>query len=130
VPDNELIRETKKFTLPRELKIKKAEEFQKLYSEGRSIAGRYLILYFQKRGDGPTRAAFAAGKKLGKAHVRNRLKRLLRETFRLNRYRLRDGYDLILLARKAAVDVKMQDVEKVFLALANRAKILQNGDDA
>ena len=119
--------EPKRFTLPRTLKIKKAEQFQKLYSDGRSIAGRYLILYYQKREIGPTRAAFAAGKKLGKAHVRNRLKRLLRETFRLNRYRLRDGYDLILLARKAAVEVKQQEVEKNFLFLANKAKVLQNG---
>jgi len=122
---DELTSEPRSFTLPKKLKIKKAGEFQKLYSDGRSIAGRYLILYFQKREDGPTRAAFAAGKKLGKAHVRNRLKRLLRETFRLNRHQLCSGYDLILLARKAAVGVKMQEVEKNFLVLANKAKLLQ-----
>ena len=120
-----LTSEAQSFTLPRKLKIKKTGEFQKLYSDGRSIAGRYLILYDQKRADEPTRAAFAAGKKLGKAHVRNRLKRMLRETFRLNRHKLCSGYDLILLARKAAVGVKMQEVEKNFLVLANRAKLLQ-----
>ena len=126
---NDSLSKPKEFTLLRSLKIKKAEQFQKLYSDGRSIAGRYLILYYQKHEDGPTRAAFAAGKKLGKAHVRNRLKRLLRETFRLNRYRLRDGYDLILLARKAAVEVKMQEVEKNFLFLVAKAKVLQTGGD-
>lgn len=113
------------FTLPRALKIKKAEEFQIVYTDGKSLAGRYLVLYFLKNAGRPTRAAFAAGKKLGPACVRNRLKRMQREAFRLNRHRLLDGFDLILLARRPAIDVKMQEVEKCFLQLARKAKLLQ-----
>lgn len=70
------------------------------------------------------RVGFAAGKRLGGAVVRNRVKRLLREAYRMRQHELRQDVDLIIVGRKPAVDSNAQAVTKAFLDLCKRAQIL------
>lgn len=116
------------FRLPKTRIIKKAAEFQDVFHNARTFAGKFLVLYVVKRGDQPNRVAFAAGKKLGKAHVRNRLKRMLREVWRLNSHDIVSGYEFILMARKAAVDAKTPELERCFLDVARRCRLLRRKD--
>ena len=111
----------KRFALPKKFIIRKPSEFQSVYTTGRSFVGRQVILLIKENPDNATRAAVAAGKKLGKAHVRNRLKRMLRESFRLQRANIKDGYDVILVARKAAVQVKQPIVERCLIELVKKS---------
>ena len=113
------------FNLPKRRILKKNKDFQKVYRYGRSYANRYLVLYVFTANGLEGRVGFAAGKKLGNAVMRNRVKRLLRESYRLNRPLLLPEYDLLLVGRKAAVDVKYAIVEKAFLNLGRKAGILR-----
>ena len=101
--------------------------FQKVYLHGRSWANRYLVLYVFSVIGPERKAGFAAGKKLGNAVTRNRLKRLMRESYRRNQEQLADGFYCLLVARKPAVGAKEPKMERAFLELAGRASILRQG---
>jgi len=113
--------------LPKRRILRSKRMFQTAYLHGRSFAGRYLVLYVFPVIGPETKAGFAAGKKLGNAVTRNRLKRIMRESFRRQQQAVAGGYYLILVARRAAVDIKEPEMEKAFLKLAGRAGILGKG---
>ena len=101
--------------------------FQKVYFHGRSWANRYLVLYVFPVIGPERKAGFAAGKKLGNAVTRNRLKRLMRESYRHTQERLLEGFWLLLVARRAATAIKEPEMERAFLKLAGKAGILKRG---
>ena len=115
--------------LPKRNILRSQRMFQEVYLHGRSWANRYLVLYVFPVIGPERKAGFAAGKKLGNAVTRNRLKRLMRESYRKNQARIAEGFDLILVARKPAVGVKESVMERAFLELAGRASILRQGKD-
>ena len=112
------------FGLPRNRILKKKKDFQAVYSRGKSYANRFLVLYVFRSNGFQGKVGFAAGKKLGNAVKRNRVKRLLRESYRMNQGAIKDGVSLLFVGRKAAVDAGCQDLEKAFLALAKKAGIM------
>ena len=113
-----------KLTLKRGRMLKRRSEFQRVYHKGKSYAGRYLILYVFKNYHGEKdHAGFAAGKKLGCAVVRNRVKRLLRESYRLEQAKVPQGVTLLLVGRAAAVKAKRQPVQQEFVRLLKKAKL-------
>lgn len=113
------------FGLPRRRILKRKDDFQLVYKNGSSYVNRYLIIYKYpvKKGE-MMKVGFAAGKKLGGAVTRNRLKRLLRESYRLKQEYIKKDYHLLFVARKAAISVKQPVIEGAFLQIAKRAGIL------
>lgn len=103
--------EKEKFTLPKSDRMGSNRNFQKVYQEGTSVAGRYLVLYWRKKEESKTRIGFAAGKKLGPAVVRNRLKRVMREAWRLYPIEMPPGYDFILVARRPLIGKKLSEAQ-------------------
>ena len=113
-----------KLTLKRGRMLKRRSEFQRVYHKGKSYAGRYLILYVFKNYHGEKdHVGFAAGKKLGCAVVRNRVKRLLRESYRLEQAKVPQGVPLLLVGRAATVKGKSQMVQQDFVRLLKKAKL-------
>lgn len=112
------------FKLPKSGILRKNKNFQAVYRSGKSYANRQLVLYVLPGKTTERRVGFAAGKRLGKAVVRNRVKRLLRETYRLNQHRLANGYDLILVGRQSIVDQRLSTVVAAFLQVCDRAGLL------
>ena len=117
-------------TLPRKRMLKRRSDFQKVYRVGRSYANRYFVLYVFVRKDEEAarmkgRIGFAAGKKLGCAVVRNRVKRLLRETYRQHQDAIRDDVALLMVGRRGAVEASGTEVERSFLRLARKAGALR-----
>ena len=72
-----------KYSLQKKLIVKENSDFQKIYRCGRSLANKNMVMYYCKAFHPSHKVAFAAGKKLGNAVTRNRVKRLLREVYRL-----------------------------------------------
>lgn len=108
--------------------IKLNSDFRRLYARGKSVVGGYTVVYARKNKLGRNRFGFTVGKSVGKAVIRNRTKRLLRESVRLMRDKLNIGYDMIVVARNRAVGKNcgqiFKDLEYVFRTL----KII-DGDD-
>lgn len=113
----------KRFTLPKRGRLCQNKSFQAVYRAGKSYANKYLVLYVLPNRTAKRQIGFAAGKRLGCAVVRNRLKRLLRESYRLHQSNLINGVDLVLVARQPLLEAGLVQVNKAFLELCAKAKI-------
>ena len=98
--------------------------FRRLY-HSTGVADGYLVLYARKNRTEGNRVGITVSKKLGKAHVRNRVRRRLREIYRLNEERFLPGYDIVLVARSRAVAADFQSLSDACLILAQKAGILR-----
>ena len=98
--------------------------FQRLYRT-RGQADGYLVLYARRNRAGVNRVGVTVSKKLGKAHIRNRIRRRLREVYRLNEERFDRGWDIVVVARSRAEDAPFTKLTESYLALAQKAGILR-----
>ena len=73
-----------------------------------------------------SRFAFVAGRRIGNAVVRNRCKRLMRETVRLHLAEIEAGWDLMFIARAPMTAVSYHEVETAVLQLLTRANLRQS----
>ena len=89
--------------------------FRRLYRKGHTCANRYLAIYCRKNGQACNRIGLTVNAKLGCAVRRNRVRRRLRELYRLHRQEMLPGYDLIVVARVRAVDMPYAKLEKQYL---------------
>ena len=100
------------FDFPKEARLAKRAEFLRVYDQGKRIEGRYMTAFVMPNRRDIHRVGITATKKaIGKAHDRNRAKRLLRESFRLSRAELGTAgikYDWVLNARRSILKVKLE----------------------
>ncbi|GBF32510.1 ribonuclease P protein component [Desulfocucumis palustris] len=101
--------------------IKKNPDFKKVYGKGRSVAGYSMVLYYLPVKTTGKRFGFSVGKKVGKAVVRNRVKRVLKELCRLNQQWFKEGYDYILIPRKGFSDRSFQQLRDDLGKLTGKA---------
>ncbi|MCS7089497.1 MAG: ribonuclease P protein component [Verrucomicrobiota bacterium] len=114
------------FRLRKHQRLKLGRDFLRLRNEGGRVAQGCLIVNWLPRPEGQrSRIAVVAGRKLGRATVRNRARRLLREVFRLHQWDLAPPVDLVLVARPSIVDKGYGDVEADFLLAMRRAGLLK-----
>lgn len=103
--------------------VKENYEFRRLYRQGASAVGRSMVLYARRNRRGCNRVGITVSAKIGKAVVRNRVRRRLREVFRLNAGEMKQGYDCILVARGRAVYASFPELQKQFLALLSELSL-------
>jgi ribonuclease P protein component len=103
-------------------RLSRSDDFARVYRAGRSVANRYLVLYYFERPvagasdaagltgleDG-LRVGFSVSKRLGGAVERNRIKRVLREAFRAHAHSFRENMDYVLIARTPLTELLETD---------------------
>lgn len=110
-------------SLQKGAKIRKNKEFKKIYSRGKSYANKLLVLYIANNKEDKTKVGFSVSKKVGKAVVRNRVKRLIREAYRLNQDKIKKrGVSLVFIARNRAKDANFIEIEKALLDLLKKGQ--------
>ncbi len=92
--------------------IKLNKDFRRLYRTGKSEAGGFVAVYCKPNRLGINRVGFAVGKSVGKAVVRNRTKRLMRESYRLIEDRLTGSSDMIIVARNRAAGKSYEQISR------------------
>lgn len=103
-----------------EYRLRKTEEFQRVFAARQSAADDRMIVYVLENALPLPRLGLSVSRKVGNAVARNRWKRLLREAFRLNVARLPVGYDLVIVPRPAFTPALEPLVESL-VALSTRA---------
>ena len=98
--------------------------FRRLYRT-QGFANPMMVLYARKNRTGTNRVGITVSKKLGKAHIRNRVRRRLREAYRLNEDKFQPGWDIVVVARSKAIDCDFRELTKGYLSLAKKAGILK-----
>ena len=105
--------------------VKQNYEFRRLYAKGASAVCSRMVLYCRKNRRGHNRLGVTVSAKLGKAVVRNRIKRQLREVFRLTQPDLKQGYDVIIVARGRAVGAETRKLRDNFYQLCRQLDLLE-----
>lgn len=102
--------------------------FRRLYSTS-GQANSIMVLYARKNRTGTNRVGITVSKKLGHAVVRNRVRRRLREVYRLHEALFQPGWDIVVVARSRCISASFQDIVSAYLALAAKAGILRPDGD-
>jgi ribonuclease P protein component len=117
-----------RFRFPRSSRLSRASEFKLVKASGKSWTGKHLVLATLARDpDAQSRIGIVATRRLGNAVTRNRVRRKIREIFRLNQHRIRRGFWLVTIARFSSAIAAYEALERDWLRLAERASILAPG---
>lgn len=104
--------------------LKDNRDFRRLYYRGKSYASPVLVTYVLKNRRADVRIGITTGKKIGKAVMRNRSRRIIREAFRALSGSIRNGYDFVFVARTKTPFVKSYDVMKAMKKQLKDAGVL------
>ena len=107
--------------MKREQRLTQRGQFSKVYSEGKSWANELLVMKALPNGLEQSRFGFSVSRRVGKAVVRNRVRRVLRECVRLTPYK--PGWDVVFIARSPASEADYHQLERAVEKLTRRANL-------
>jgi ribonuclease P protein component len=105
--------------------IKKNLEYKSVYNCKNSVSDYNLVIFIKKNNYGYNRYGFTAAKKIKKAVTRNIIRRRLKEIVRLNECKLKEGYDIIFMARINASEADYKNLLKSFNKLIKRNNLFK-----
>ena len=115
--------------LPREVRLRREADFRVAYKEGVRARGAIVTLVVRPNGLAFSRVGLSVGKKCHKRAVRrNRVRRIFREAFRLERAELPAGLDIVMIAAVPGLEPRLADTRRELAELVLRAeRKLQRG---
>jgi len=102
---------------PKEFRLLRRAQFKRVYDEGQRRSASLCTIFFRSNGLPQTRLGVTAPVRLGNSVFRNRLKRRLREVFRLNRTSIPGGWDIVMNPRQGVANVAFPTLEREILKL-------------
>ncbi len=107
--------------------LKKNQDFGNVYRSGKSYANKYLVIYTLKNNSDRNRLGISVSKKVGNSVVRHRIKRLVKESYRLHEKMFNSGLDIVVIARKGSVVCDYAGIESALLHLFKLNGTLDTG---
>ncbi len=104
--------------------LKKNDDFQNVYKSGKSYGNKYLVIYTLKNDTDRNRLGISVSKKVGNSIVRHRVKRLIKESYRLHENMFNSGLDIVVIARKESNACDYASIESALLHLMKLNKTL------
>jgi ribonuclease P protein component len=112
--------------LGRAMRLKQGRDFLRIRQQGRRLAcGCFIANWQALPGGSGTRLGVITSKRLGNAVARARARRLLREAFRLHQHDLAQPVDLVLVAQRGIVGLRLAAVEESFQAMLRKSGLLK-----
>ncbi|MCL5005816.1 MAG: ribonuclease P protein component [Acidobacteria bacterium] len=105
---------------PKKFRLLRQVEFRLVYEEGQRRSASVCTVFFRPNGRAETRLGVTVSARLGGAVLRNRIKRRVREIFRLNRWMLAEGWDIVVNPRKKAATIAYPVLKEQLLRLFPR----------
>ena len=105
--------------------LKKNSDFQNIYREGKSYANRFLVMYVLENGTGNSGIGISVSKKVGNSVIRHRVKRLVKEAYRLHEDMFCSGLDIAVIARTSAKGFSYGEAESALLHLGGLHHIIK-----
>lgn len=112
---------------PKALRLLRRAEFRRVYEQGQRRSASLCTVFYCSNGLAHSRLGITVPVRVGKAVTRNRIKRRLREIFRLNRSRIPGGWDLVVNPRAQAAEADFAKLAREFLRLMPKAQAPGSG---
>lgn len=91
--------------------LRNNQQFSNVYNNGRSKANKYLIAYILENNTDINRLGIVVSKKVGNSVVRHRVKRLIKESYRLQENMFNSGLDIVVIARGSASSISFNEID-------------------
>lgn len=113
--------------LPKENRLKKKKDFERVFKKGRGINQGFLFLKFQKNNFEESRFGFLVSQKVSKkAVVRNKIKRRLRGLISLNLSQIKKGNDVVLVTRPGLEKKDFQEIKEMINKIFKKANLFDD----
>lgn len=110
--------------LQKKFRLKRREDFKKVFRIGRSTANREFVVYlFSRREPGPIRFGMSVSKRVGNAVVRNRIKRSVKEICRHWTVDMLSNADVVIIVRKPVATMDFKQMKSSLRHVFQRAKM-------
>ncbi|MFA7411505.1 MAG: ribonuclease P protein component [Tissierellaceae bacterium] len=106
-------------------RLRTSMEFKRVYGGGKNYWNKYLILYVRKNNLDFTRIGYSVSKKVGNSVVRNKIRRRMKEIYRLKLSNIKDGYDLVIIPKKNAGNISYMELESAMLHIFKLGDIIE-----
>ena len=107
--------------------LKNNREFRSLYARGKNTAGLYLALYARKNRYGVTRLGITVSGKLGNAVTRNRIRRRIKEAYRIQEEQIEQGFDIVIVGRSRVIGADFSALRGELLTLCKKMSLTRGG---
>lgn len=115
--------------MKRRFRLRKTADFERVRRSGKSFAHPLIVLVVRENEADSLRIGVTAGRSLGNAVQRNRMKRLMRTSIQTQLSCIRPGHDLLLIARHPMVEASLLEINSAIQKLLQRANLLRSNDD-
>lgn len=102
--------------------LKSNRDFKNVYSNGKSYANRYLVMYVLENNLEKNRLGISVSKKVGNSVVRHHITRLVRESYRLQEEMFNSGLDIVVVVRTNASAAKYSEIESALIHVSRLHK--------
>ncbi len=112
--------------MDKKYRLRKNLEFKRVYSGGKNYWNKNLTLYVKKNNLDESRFGITITKKIGCAVVRNRIRRRIKEIYRLNFHRIKSGYDLVFIPKKNVQEISYKQLESAIMHILKISHMLKD----